>query len=92
MTAYPHEYEVASGGPEGPAAVSSEGLASLETAPPAQFGGPGDRWSLALEVHLLVPPGLDADRAKRLLEKAEEGCLITRSPVFEPTLAAVETA
>ena len=144
MTAYPHEYEVAaSGAPEGPVSVSSPGLEPLETAAPAQFGGPGDRWSpetlfvgaavdcfiltfraisrasqlpwtqlrctgrgtldrleggmrftaLALDVQLVVPPGVEADRAKRLLEKAEKSCLITRSLAFEPTLVtAVQTA
>ena len=44
--AYPHTYAVnASGQPTGNVAVSSARLAPLTTAPPAEFGGPGDRWS-----------------------------------------------
>jgi organic hydroperoxide reductase OsmC/OhrA len=46
MTPYPHLYRVsATGGPEGEVAVSSPGLATLQTLPPVEFGGPGDRWS-----------------------------------------------
>jgi len=144
MAEFPHHYDVtASGAPDGTVEVSSPGLDPLATAPPAQFGGPGDRWSpetllvaaavdcfiltfravsrasqlpwtrlrcsgtgtldraeggmrftaLALDVHLAVPAGVDAGRARRLLEKAEKSCLVTRSLAFEPTLAiSVETA
>jgi organic hydroperoxide reductase OsmC/OhrA len=43
---YPHTYEAsASGQPTGAVAVASPGLETLSTAPPAEFGGPGDRWS-----------------------------------------------
>lgn len=46
MQPYPHVYTVqASAQPEGDAPVSSPGLPTLTTAPPAEFGGPGDRWS-----------------------------------------------
>jgi peroxiredoxin-like protein len=46
MQDYPHHYSAtARAGSEGAVAVSSKGLADLETAPPAEFGGPGDRWS-----------------------------------------------
>jgi len=46
MHPYPHLYTVsASAMPEGEAPVSSAGLPTLNTAPPAEFGGPGDRWS-----------------------------------------------
>jgi organic hydroperoxide reductase OsmC/OhrA len=31
--------------PEGDVPVSAEGLPALATAPPKEFGGPGDRWS-----------------------------------------------
>jgi peroxiredoxin-like protein len=42
-----------------------------------------------LTAHLVVPPGADLERAKRLLEKAEASCLVTRSLALEPTLTAV---
>jgi organic hydroperoxide reductase OsmC/OhrA len=43
---YPHTYEAtAVGGPTGAMTVASPRLATLSTAPPAEFGGPGDRWS-----------------------------------------------
>ena len=42
----PHQYKVtATIGEEGYAALSSRGLTPLMSAPPAEFGGPGDRWS-----------------------------------------------
>jgi organic hydroperoxide reductase OsmC/OhrA len=42
----PHHYRVrASARPEGPVALDSSGLEALSTAPPAQYDGPGDRWS-----------------------------------------------
>ena len=46
MHPYPHHYVVAaSAAPEGDVPVSSPGLPTLATAPPAEFDGPGDRWS-----------------------------------------------
>jgi organic hydroperoxide reductase OsmC/OhrA len=46
MHPYPHLYAVqASATPEGEVPVSSPGLPDLATAPPAEFDGPGDRWS-----------------------------------------------
>ncbi len=46
MHPYPHLYAVqASARPEGDVPVSSAGLPVLATAPPAEFDGPGDRWS-----------------------------------------------
>jgi organic hydroperoxide reductase OsmC/OhrA len=46
MHPYPHVYTVqASSTPEGDVPVSSAGLPVLATAPPAEFDGPGDRWS-----------------------------------------------
>lgn len=46
MKPYPHRYTV-SGEMEGTAAVrlASPGVPDLESAPPAEFDGPGDRWS-----------------------------------------------
>lgn len=52
MTPLPHHYDVRlTGGPDGYAQVSAEGLPELRTAPPADFGGPGDAWS---PEHLLL--------------------------------------
>ena len=46
MKEFPHHYPVtASGASEGSITVSSPGVVDLETAPPAEFGGPGDQWS-----------------------------------------------
>lgn len=46
MKAYPHHYQVAAkAGPEGEVLLSSAGLETMRSAPPAEFDGPGDRWS-----------------------------------------------
>lgn len=46
MHPYPHLYTVqASANPAGDVPVSAVGLPTLATAPPAEFDGPGDRWS-----------------------------------------------
>jgi organic hydroperoxide reductase OsmC/OhrA len=132
MHPFPHQYTVqAAAQPEGEVLVSAAGLATLETAPPAEFDGPGDRWSpetllcaaladcfvlsfravarasrlewsaldcsvrgkldrvdnrtafteIDVDATLHVPPGTDAERATRLLEKAEHVCLISNSLV-----------
>lgn len=137
MHPYPHLYTVqASAQPEGDAPVTSSGLPTLTTAPPAEFGGPGDRWSpetlfcaavancfllsfravaraskfdwLELECRvdgtlqrvekttrftevltvatLRVPAGGNRDKAIKLMEKAENVCLISNSLVCERRL------
>jgi len=143
MEAYPHHYAVdASARITGSVTLSADGLPPLQTAPPAQFDGPGDLWSpetllvgavadcyvltfraiarasnlswtalhcsaegrldraeggarfteLTLNVRLTIPPNTDAERARRLLEKAERACLITNSLTLTPRLnCAVET-
>jgi organic hydroperoxide reductase OsmC/OhrA len=46
MHAFPHRYEVtARGTATGDVELSAEGLPTLASQPPAQFDGPGDRWS-----------------------------------------------
>ena len=46
MKPLPHRYEVLlRGSVEGYAALSAAGLANLPSAPPLEFGGPGDAWS-----------------------------------------------
>lgn len=42
--------------------------------------------ALHLRARLLIAPGQDAERATRLLEKAEKTCLVTNSLAFMPTL------
>jgi organic hydroperoxide reductase OsmC/OhrA len=46
MHPYPHHYTVfAAAESTGDVAISAAGLPTLATAPPAEFDGPGDRWS-----------------------------------------------
>jgi organic hydroperoxide reductase OsmC/OhrA len=46
MQDYPHHYVVSADAPaEGIISVSSEGLETLPSLAPAEFGGPGDLWS-----------------------------------------------
>lgn len=46
MKALPHTYPVdATSHADGPVLISSKGLPRLVSAPPEQFGGPGDQWS-----------------------------------------------
>lgn len=130
MHEFPHHYKVrASGGPEAEVSVSADGLDSISSAPPAEFGGPGNRWSpetllaaavvgcliltfravarasrfswtslecevdarldredratrfteFRLHARLEVPPDTDEEKARRLVEKAENTCLVTNS-------------
>jgi peroxiredoxin-like protein len=130
MHPLPHHYSAtAVGSASGDIAIQADGLPSLVSAAPAEFDGPGDRWSpeallvaaigscviltfravaqasrlewtslecevagildrvdgttrfveFEIRVRLTVPPGTDAGRATRALEKAEANCLISRS-------------
>jgi organic hydroperoxide reductase OsmC/OhrA len=46
MQEYPHHYAAgASAGEDGEISLSSPRLAAIASAAPAEFGGPGDRWS-----------------------------------------------
>ncbi len=46
MNQFPHTYTVAaSAQTEGDVALESDGLPSIASAPPTEFGGPGDKWS-----------------------------------------------
>ena len=46
MQAFPHHYAVnAAATPADDVALDSPRLPSLQSAPPSEFGGPGDRWS-----------------------------------------------
>jgi organic hydroperoxide reductase OsmC/OhrA len=139
MREFPHYYAaVATGGPDGDIQLDSGRLAALRSAAPAEFDGPGDRWSpetlvtaavadcfvltfrgiarssklpwlalrceasgtldrvdrvtqftaFSIKASLRVPPGTDVDQARRLLARAEEGCLISRSLKAPVQLAA----
>jgi organic hydroperoxide reductase OsmC/OhrA len=130
MQALPHRYLVkGTGRISGDVEMTAEGLPMLRAASPAQFDGPGDRWSpetllvgavadcfiltfrvvanaskvswisldcdvtgtldrvdhvtqfthFEMTAHLVVPAGVDADKARHALEKAERTCLISRS-------------
>jgi organic hydroperoxide reductase OsmC/OhrA len=46
MQEFPHRYQVtATAGPKENVTLESPGLENLSSAAPAEFGGPGDRWS-----------------------------------------------
>lgn len=46
MQAFPHHYSAAATAePTGSVEVKCPGVPALQTAPPAEFGGPGDQWS-----------------------------------------------
>jgi len=46
MQTFPHRYSVAAAAtPEGDVSLESDRLPALASAPPTEFGGPGDRWS-----------------------------------------------
>lgn len=130
MHPFPHHYIVnAAVRPDGDVPLSSEGMRIIESAPPREFGGPGNQWSpeglltaavadcfvlgfraiasaskfawtsldartdgtldriegkmrfTAFTTHakLVLPAGADLERAKKLLEKAEQTCLIANS-------------
>ncbi len=52
MKPLPHQYEIRlGGGPTGYATLSGDGLPELSSAPPLDFGGPGDAWG---PEHLLL--------------------------------------
>ncbi len=130
MEPYPHRYRArAEGASEGDLEISSQALPRFATAPPREFGGPGNLWSpetllvaavadcfvltfraiarasklrwtrlacacegvldrvdgitrfteLHLQAELTLREAADADRARRLLEKAESTCLVSNS-------------
>lgn len=137
MMNLPHNYVVTgSAQPSGNVNLAADNLPVLDSAPPANFGGPGNLWSpedllvaavadcfvlafraiaeaskfdwidlkceangtldkveraiqfteMHLKATLVVPAGADESRAQRLLEKAEQACLITNSLKLHPHL------
>jgi peroxiredoxin-like protein len=130
MQDFPHHYKIlAAAEVEGDVELSGHGLDAISSSPPAEFGGPGNRWSpetllvaavadcfilsfraiarasklswvtlkcevdgtlersggstkftkFLLRATLEVPKEANVERAHRILEKAEESCLITNS-------------
>jgi peroxiredoxin-like protein len=130
MEELPHTYRITlQGGAIGSAEVAAPGLPLLSLAPPATFGGPGDKWSpeelllsavascflftlravttasrvaftsveceangildriegglafrdILLKARINAPADTNRDRLERLVKKAEQNCLITRS-------------
>lgn len=140
MQALPHKYKTTSAATAGggAATLTSPGLPDLAIDAPAEFDGPGDKWSpetlltgavadcfvltfravaaasklewkavrcdveatlervdnvtrfsrFELNVRLTVPAGTDEARARRIIEKAERGCMVTNSLVGERHLQA----
>ena len=139
MQDLPHHYHVnASAEVDGNVALKADDLPQIITAPPAEFGGPGDQWSpetllvgavancfvltfraiaraskldwsnlecsadgvldrvdkvtrfteMKVTARLTVPAGTNVDKAKRLMEKSEAACLVTRSLLAEAHLDA----
>lgn len=137
MQDLPHHYRVsANAKAEGHIALTADKLPSLVSAPPAEFGGPGDQWSpehllvasvadcflltfravarasklewvniacsavgvldridrqtqftsFTVSATLTVPAGSNNEKAQRVLEKSEAGCLITNSLTGEAHL------
>lgn len=137
MQPLPHHYEVTvDGNKQGHVTLTSPGLKPLTSAPPAQFGGPGNLWSpetltiaavgdcliltfravadiaklswtnltcdvegtvdrsegstrftkIHMHAHLVLPAGVDTEKARNVLEKAEKACLVGNSLNVEPTL------
>ena len=130
MQSFPHHYKVVAAAElDGDVSLMGDGLDSIPSAPPVEFGGPGNRWSpetllvaavadcfilsfraiartskfpwitlncevegtlergegktsfteFVLHATLHVPPDTNEERAHRILQKAEESCLITNS-------------
>ena len=91
----PHHYAVsATAEPGGDITMSSPGLDDVDVAPPAEFGGPGNRWSpetllAGAVVNCLILSFRAIASASRFdwvslsadqaLDKAETHCLITNS-------------
>jgi organic hydroperoxide reductase OsmC/OhrA len=130
MQAFPHRYAAAAiASVEGDVTLEGARLPPLRSASPAEFGGPGDRWSpetllvasvadcfiltfraiagvsrlpwsslgcdvegtvdrvervtqfiaFLIRARLRVPQGTNEEQARRLLERAEQTCIVTNS-------------
>jgi len=139
MQDLPHHYHVnACAENEGTVTLTADNLPQIVTAPPAEFGGPGDQWSpetlmvgaiadcfiltfraiarasklewvnlecsaegvldrvervtrftaVTVRATLTVPADTDVEKARRLLEKSEEVCLVTQSMLATTHLEA----
>ena len=137
MQAYPHRYHVAATAKQDSnVQLTSPDVGPIESAPPAEFGGPGDQWSpetlvvaavadclvltframtrasklewtdlqceavgvlervegvtrftsFEVDATLTIPASTRESTATRLLEKAEQACLVTNSLIAETHL------
>ena len=138
MHSFPHNYKVSAHAvSEGDVVLSADGLTDINSQPPAEFNGPGDRWSpesllmaaiadcftlsfraiaaaskipftelsvnvdgelnmverkmvfttVQISANLVVPEGIEPARAERLLNMAEQSCLVTNSLSVECDLS-----
>jgi len=139
MQNLPHHYRVsASAAAESTVQLASKGLPIIRSSAPAEFGGPGDKWSpetllvaavadcfiltfkaiaraskfswisvncsvegkldkvdrlnqftrFDVTASLTMPSDMNEEKAMRLLEKAEQACLITNSLTADTQLTA----
>ncbi len=139
MQDLPHRYSVtAAARPDGDVVLDANRLSPLFSAPPAEFGGPGDRWSpetlltaavadcfvltfraiarvtplpwvditcetngtldrmgrvtrftdISLHAHLRIPEGTSEERARQVLARAKEKCLVSNSLIAAGHLEA----
>ena len=90
MHPFPHRYVVSSTATaEDDIVLTSPGIPSLTTVTPPEFDGPGgtlerpDRVTqftrFDLRATVVLPPEVSEEQARRILTRAEETCLITRS-------------
>ncbi|MFT7288160.1 MAG: peroxiredoxin-like protein [Halieaceae bacterium] len=138
MEPLPHHYNVtASATTDSNVALKGDNLPEIISAPPAEFGGPGDQWSpesllvaavadcfilsfraiaraskldwldlhcevsgtlerverttrftaISVDAKLTISADTNADKAEKLLHKAEDSCLITNSLIADSTLS-----
>ena len=86
MKPLPHQYDVdLTGGPSGYAELSTTGVPRLQTAPPAEYDGPGDAWS---PEHLLLASVQRAfsSRCVRLLACQKSSSSLSSCVPREPSI------
>jgi organic hydroperoxide reductase OsmC/OhrA len=89
MQDFPHHYKVAAAAaPDGDVTLASSGVGNLLSAPPREFGGPGDKWS---PVSLLVAAVADCFvLTYRAIARASKLSWVSLSCEVEGTLERIE--